>query len=379
MPILQLHDMAHHARQQGYALAAFEITGLESLSGCIAAAEALRAPLILHLREQSRTPTPSAILLPAIEAAARRATIPVAIQLDQVTTPEGAIHGIRHGCNGIAVDGSPLALNDNIALTREVVQLAHGCDVVVEGTLGTLPGASRERHLTDPAEAERFVQESGVDLLAVAIGTAHGRPQGGAQLDYPRLQQLAERLSTPLVIHGGSGLDSSQIEQLVAHGAAKINFFTALDVAAGSALDGEHGPFSQRSSAVINAITREAERAIRYCGAVEQAPALLATARPVTPVEHLIVYNLAAAAEPRAEELMAHGRECLATIPGVRSVATGQAIQENAKYRYCWLVRFSGPSVIPGYRDHPTHVAYADQHFRPNAADRISIDFLVES
>ncbi len=114
---------------------------------------------------------------------------------------------------------------------------------------------------------------------------------------------------------------------------------------------------------------------IQGCGSADRADALLQTCALIEPVEHLIIYNLSEAASERAEEIMAQGRKVLGRIPGVRKVLTGTAIKQDAQYRLCWLVRFTGPSVIAGYRDHPLHKEYADIWFRPFAADRISIDY----
>ncbi|RMD79013.1 MAG: Dabb family protein [Gammaproteobacteria bacterium] len=92
-------------------------------------------------------------------------------------------------------------------------------------------------------------------------------------------------------------------------------------------------------------------------------------------MEHLIVYNVSGADEQEVEAMMAEGRRVLGAIPGVRRVFTGRAVREDARYRYCWLVRFAHPAVIDSYREHPDHRAFADTHFRPRAADRISIDY----
>lgn len=114
---------------------------------------------------------------------------------------------------------------------------------------------------------------------------------------------------------------------------------------------------------------------IAGCGAAGKAEALRQSCPPMQPVEHLIIYNLSLEAESRAAEIMTQGRQVLSQIPGVRQVLTGTAIQQQAQFRFCWLVRFTGPSVIASYRDHPLHVEYADTWFRPFAADRISIDY----
>lgn len=120
----------------------------------------------------------------------------------------------------------------------------------------------------------------------------------------------------------------------------------------------------------------EAERFINACGATGRAARALAACRPWREVEHLIVFNVNEDRDARfVEQMMAHGRATLSAIPGVRRVFTGRALRADARYRYCWLVRFANPAVVASYRDHPDHAAFADTQFRPVAADRISIDF----
>lgn len=118
------------------------------------------------------------------------------------------------------------------------------------------------------------------------------------------------------------------------------------------------------------------ERCIRLWGSADRAAEVLANCQRWSPVEHLIIYNLENASPHDATALMAEGQRVLGKIPGVLEVITGEAVQEGAKYRYCWVIRFNHPATIDSYRDHPDHVAFADNHFRPIAGDRISIDYL---
>lgn len=233
--------------------------------------------------------------------------------------------------------------------------MAHGCDIPVEAELGSVSDAevSDGIRLTTVEEAKGFVVRTGVDFLAVSIGTAHGRIKGRPRLDNTRLRQIHKALSIPLVIHGGTGLDEAQIQRLVANGAAKINFFTALDEATGAAITNQKGRFTDRTRQVSEIITSEADKYIRWCGAAGRATEVIAQCRSSEPVEHLIIYNLSRGFEHQAEVLMGKGPEVLSTIPGVRMVITGTAVQENAAYRLCWLVRFVSPAVIAGYRAPP--------------------------
>jgi fructose-bisphosphate aldolase class II len=133
---------------------------------------------------------------------------------------------------------------------------------------------------------------------------------------------------------------------------------------------------------VRDAIRNEVERCVRLWGSAGRADEVLAAARPWCEVEHVILYNTATDAplarnssRCEVESMMAEGREVLGSIPGVRGVFTGRAVQPDGRYRYCWLVRFASPAVIDSYRVHPDHQDFADNLFRPIAPDRISIDF----
>ncbi len=184
----------------------------------------------------------------------------------------------------------------------------------------------------------------------------------------------------PLVIHGGTGLSPDQFRKLIANGAAKINYYTALADAAGACIQKKakairNGEYTSLMQGVRNAVSLEAERCMRLWGSAGRATEVLSCCRPWMPVEHLIIYNVTGIDEARVETMMAEGRCVLGAIPGVREVVTGKAVKEDAKYRYTWLVRFCHPAVIKNYREHPDHVAFADKLFRPVAGERISIDY----
>jgi fructose-bisphosphate aldolase class II len=287
------------------------------------------------------------------------------------------------------VDASTHPFEENIARTRAVVDMAHGCAVPVEGELGYVAGVEgedAEKHpgeviYTSPEEAAEYVARSGVDFLAVSIGTVHGRMAGEPRLDLERLAAINERLGIPLVIHGGTGLSDAQFRALIERGVTKINYYTALADAAAARMraNADADPragYTGLMKGVRAAIAAEVERCIELWGGAGRADAVLAEARPWREVEHLIVYNLNEAGEARVADMMREGREVLGAIPGVRRVFTGDAITADAQYRHCWLVRFASEAVIPNYRDHPAHRAFADTHFRPVAGDRVSIDYL---
>ena len=386
MPIIDMKQMLQHAHQHGYAVGGFDVVSLDFVEGVVRAAERCQAPIILSLAESHFAHYDFELLMAAVEAAARRTPVPVAIHLDHGESEAMATRAINLGCNGVMVDASKFPLEQNIAHTRAITAMAHGCGVAVEGELGYVPGVEgedAERHpgevqYTSVADAKRYVDETGVDCLAVSIGTVHGRMKGAPQLDLKRLGQINQALQLPLVIHGGTGLDEDQYRALIANGVAKINYYTALADAAATAIratDGSRPGYTALTEGVREAVAAETEKMIRLWGGAGRADELLAHCRPWQPVEHTILYNTANIPEEGVDEMMAEGQRVLSAIPGVRRVFCGQAVQGQAAYRYSWHIQFCHPAVIDSYREHPDHLAFANTLFRPVAADRISIDF----
>ncbi len=388
MALVNLREMLHHAYRSRYAVGAFDIVSLDFLQAVIEAAEARRAPVILNLVEHQFHLYDFELLAAAAVCAGRRATVPVAIQLDHATNVDSAVSGIRHGCNGVMIDGSELSFEDNVRLTREVVDMAHSCGVPVEAELGHVahrvgderPSSADHPVLTSPEEAKRFQRQTKADFLAVSIGNVHGQPAGPGQLDLTRLARIHAAVDVPLVIHGGSGLSDAEFGCLIDRGVAKINYYTSLSQAAarrmrGNAIENRDGAYGTLVGGVRDVIRHEVERCLVLWRAAGKADAVLDDAAPWSEVEHLIIYNTAGGSDEPVPKMMAEGRSVLARIPGVRRVVTGRAVTKDAKYQYCWLVRFAHPNVIRTYRDHPDHVAFADGLFRPRAGNRISIDF----
>ena len=387
MPLVNMKDMLDHAHANGYAVGAFDLVSLDFLDGILQGAQNRQAPVILSLAESHFGYFDFHDIMPAVVAAARRSPVPVAIHLDHGASLDSAVQAINLGCNGIMVDTSNAPLDTNIRLTREIVDMARGCGIPVEGELGYVPGVEgedAERHpgeiaYTTVEEAERFVAETGVDFLAVSIGTVHGHMRGEPVLDFQRLAEINQALGIPLVIHGGTGLSDEQFRRLIDNGVAKINYYTALADAAGEVIhdharNGARG-YTALVAGISDAIRAEVERCIDLWGGAGRADAVLAQAQPWLPVEHVIIYNVEGLDEAGTQAMMAEGRRVLSAIPGVLEVVTARALKEDAAYRYSWLVRFCHPAVVDSYRDHPDHAAFADRRFRPVAGKRISIDY----
>jgi fructose-bisphosphate aldolase class II len=384
-----MNDMLNHAYRHGYAVGAFDLVSLDFLEGILAAAENCRAPVILSLAESHFEHYDFDLLMAATQAAARRASVPVAINLDHGASLASAEHAIRAGCNGVMVDASALPFQENLRQTRDIVAMAHACGVTVEGELGYVPGVegeSAEKHpgeiaYTSATEAKVYVERSGVDCLAVSVGTVHGRMRGTPKLDYARLAKINEAVGIPLVIHGGTGLSDDQFRRLIASGVAKINYFTALADAAGKRIKENvaaslQGGYSALLTGVRAAVRDETERCIRLWGSGGRAAEVLEQCRPWQEVEHVVFYNVPAdLSEGEVASIMRQGKESLQAIPGVRNIRAGRALQPDGKYRYCWLIGLSGQPAVEAYRKHPAHLRFANRVFRPVAADRITLDF----
>ena len=386
MPIVDMKDMLQHAYQHNYAVGAFEVVSLDFLQAIMQAAEGARAPVILSLAESHFDFYDFDLIMPAVEAAAQRALVPVAIHFDHGRSLESAVQGINRGCNGVLVDQTHLDFPENAAMTKQVVELARSCGVAVEGELGYVPaieGEGAEQHFpgelsyTSLAEAKAYVERTGVDFLAISIGTVHGHMKGKPRLDYQRLKQINEVLQIPLVIHGGSGLSDDQFRRLIANGISKINYYTALsDVAVRQVKENARAAkgYAHVQKHVTEAVAQEVERCMRLWGAAGRAAEVLTRCRPWTAVEHLLACNVEGE-QQMVENMMAEGNRLLATIPGVRAVFTGQAVHADDQYQYTCLLRLCHPQVIDSYRLHPAYAAFTDRLFHSMAGKCISIDF----
>jgi len=220
-------ELLKKAQREAYAVGAFNIQNLESLLAVVEAAAEEKSPVIVAV-------TPSAIkygglnfLAGLIKTAAEALPIPMSLHLDHGEEVETVKKCLEAGFTSVMIDGSHLPFEENISLTKHVVDLAHQKGVSVEGELGRLAGieektvAEREAVLTDPIEAEEFVRRTSVDALAVSIGTSHGayKFKGEPKLDFERLKQIRERVDVPLVLHGASSVPQWIIEKATKYGA----------------------------------------------------------------------------------------------------------------------------------------------------------------
>ncbi|HEY8347354.1 MAG TPA: class II fructose-bisphosphate aldolase [Symbiobacteriaceae bacterium] len=239
MPLVNGRDLLADALRSGYAVGAFNVSNMESAQAVIQAAVAERAPVIVQVWSGIVTSgyADMAVLTAMLRTMAQQAPVPVCVHLDHGMDPGMVKEAARIGFSSVMIDASDKPFDQNVAITRDVVETSHRLGVPVEAELGHVGSGERpvdgdtalpDLLLTDPEEAERFVQETGCDSLAVAIGTAHGKYTFSPQLDIPRLEEIRRRVSIPLVLHGSSYTPDDQIVAAIAHGIAKINVATEL-------------------------------------------------------------------------------------------------------------------------------------------------------
>jgi len=220
-------DLMLKAKQNAYAVGAFNINNLEALLAVAEAAVEETSPAIIAVTPSAIKYAGIAYLSKIVKTAAETSPVPMSLHLDHGENFETVVKCVEAGFTSVMIDGSFLSFEGNIALTKRVVQLAHPKGVSVEAELGKLAGVEessveeKDAVLTDPDAAAKFVKQTGVDALAVAIGTSHGayKFKGEAKLDFERLKLIKDRVDVPLVLHGASSVPSWIIEKATKYGA----------------------------------------------------------------------------------------------------------------------------------------------------------------
>ena len=227
--LVNLKTVLSLAEAGGFAIPAFNVYNMETVMGAVKAAEELRAPVILQVYPRLMKEETGYYLSPVILAAAQKATVPVCFHLDHGPSELETTRSLRYGATGIMLDGSTLPFEENIAITRRVVETCSYLDVQVEGELGHV-GTTSDKDMdefTTPEDAKVFFERTGVACLAVAVGTAHGRYKKPPKLDIERIRAIREATGgAALVLHGGSGVPDEEIKKGVAAGIRKMNFAT---------------------------------------------------------------------------------------------------------------------------------------------------------
>ena len=239
--LVNFTELLKDAKKNKYGVGLFNTTDTDMLEGVISAAEELRSPVIIGTAEVLLPHGDLKLIAPSVIEAAKRATVPVVVHYDHGLTFDRCMEAIKLGFSSIMFDGSAGGEEENIKNTAEMVKICHSLGISVEGEIGHVGNADAGDNetsdmYTTPEEAVSFVADTGVDALAVAIGTAHGAYKTKPCLDIERLKQISSALSTPLVLHGGSGLSDDDFKNTIANGISKVNIYTDLCIAGANAM-----------------------------------------------------------------------------------------------------------------------------------------------
>ena len=234
--LLNMKEILKAANEHNFAVPAFNIGTGQILNGVMDTCEELNAPVILAIHPNELAFQGESFIKMCIDRA-NKSKLPVCIHLDH-SDWDPIVKAIRAGFTSVMIDASSLPFEENVAITKKVCELAHPLGVSVEGELGTIgttdgdtEGGTDSIIYTNPDDAVRFVEETGCDALAIAIGTAHGFYHGTPVLDKERVSEVKKLVSVPLVLHGASGLSEEDVRECVERGMCKVNFATELRAA----------------------------------------------------------------------------------------------------------------------------------------------------
>jgi len=232
MSYVTTKEMLTKAQTGHYAIGAFNAENMEMVQAIIAAAEKMKAPVMIQTTPGTLKYADPMIFAGMVSRLAQATSVPVALHLDHGNSYDLAEYCVRQGYTSVMIDGSLLPFEENVALSRRVVEMAG--EIPVEAELGTV-GGKEDSHqasvaYTDPTQAEEFVRRTGIFSFAPAIGTAHGVYKAEPKLDLDRLSEIAKRVEIPLVLHGTSGVPDETVQECVHRGICKVNYATDLRI-----------------------------------------------------------------------------------------------------------------------------------------------------
>ncbi len=232
MPLCNMKDLLKKAEEGNYAVGSFSVANMEMILGVVKAAEETRSPIILQIAEVRLNHSPLNIIGPAMLAAAKGASVPVAVHLDHGTSLECIGQALRLGFTSVMFDGSHLPFEENVEMTKQVVEMAKSTGAAVEAEIGCVGGSEDgsvdiAMRCTSPDQARLFSERTGVDCLAIAIGNAHGFYKDAPELRFDILSEVDRLVDVPLVLHGGTGISEEDFIRCHQNGIKKINIATA--------------------------------------------------------------------------------------------------------------------------------------------------------
>ena len=283
MSILSTRQMLLNAQRDGYAVPAFNIHNLETLQGVVDTAVEMRSPVIIAGTPSTIEYAGAEYIHAMAEVAAHKYDIPIAIHLDHFEDVEAIKRNIDIGFKSCMIDASKLEFEKNIAKVKEVVDYAHKFDATVEAELGKLGGQEddlivdeKDAMYTNPNDVAEFVKRTGIDSLAVAIGTAHGLYKGEPKLDFERLKEIRSKVEVPLVLHGASDVSDELVMKAISLGICKVNVATDLKIPFSGALKeyfNEHPEANDPRKYMTpgkEAMKKIVEHKIQVCGSVNR-------------------------------------------------------------------------------------------------------------
>ncbi|WP_416147794.1 class II fructose-1,6-bisphosphate aldolase [Salipaludibacillus sp. HK11] len=236
MPLVSMKEMLETAKANSYAVGQFNVNNLEFTQAILQAAEEEQSPVILGVSEGAARYMGGFHTVVAITEslmAEYETTVPVAIHLDHGSSFEKCVEAMYAGFTSVMIDGSHLVLDENIALTKRVVEVAHTLGISVEAELGRIGGQEDDLIVDDaeaayaiPSECDRLIRETNVDCFAPALGSVHGPYKGEPNLGFDRMEEVSNLTAVPLVLHGGTGIPTHDIKKAISFGSAKINVNT---------------------------------------------------------------------------------------------------------------------------------------------------------
>lgn len=237
MALVNTNKMLHQAKINGYAVGAFNIHNLETLKAVVKSASEMNSPVILQTTPGTIKHAGEDYIASIARTASEKYNIPIALHLDHGNSFELVVRCIRAGYTSVMIDASMMDYEKNIDTTKKVVEIAHAVGISVEAELGSIAGVEDDLYLnddkksyTDPDTAVDFVKRTGIDSLAIAIGTAHGLYKGEVRLDFERLKEIRSLIDIPLVLHGASGVPDDLVKKAIDLGINKINIATELKI-----------------------------------------------------------------------------------------------------------------------------------------------------
>lgn len=238
MPLVTTKEILEKAMREKYAIGAFNANNIEMVQAIIEAAEEENAPLILQASQGAIQYAGLENISAIVRNAAATAKVPIALHLDHGTDYEQNVKCLCMGFTSLMFDGSKLPYNENVSITRKIVEMGHAVGVPVEGEIGRIAGTEDhitvsevEANMTEPEEALRFFRDTGVDSLAVAVGSVHRMKKKEAKLDHERIKSISKLVKIPLVLHGSSGVMDDEMKKGINEGLCKINVATQLNMA----------------------------------------------------------------------------------------------------------------------------------------------------